>query len=108
MDAPTCPVCHQPGVREWRGKSGAKVLAHVQTYDSGRSYFRRLHTSEACAAYAAAFAAKVAAEVAAAEKAEADRAQRTRAEVLIPRYKAVYGAEALSAEWPRVAARWLP
>jgi hypothetical protein len=108
MNQPTCPTCGQPGVQQRTSKNGRPYLAHVQTYDSGRSYFRRLHTAEACAAYAAEFAARVAAEVTAEQQRQADHAKGLRAQVLIPRYKAIFGAEVLSTEWTRVAARWLP
>lgn len=44
----TCKRCGQSDLSERIGKNGRPYLAHVETYPSGRSYFRSLHTTEKC------------------------------------------------------------
>lgn len=51
MNTSTCPKCHKPGVHERPSKNGGTHLANMETYPSGISYFRSLHTTEECAKY---------------------------------------------------------
>jgi hypothetical protein len=107
MDIPTCPTCHRPGVQSrTSARTGRPYLANVETYPSGASYFRSLHTSEECASDLAAFEARIAEEIARTAAAERIRERMERGNLLTLRYKSIYGAEALATNWDAVHARW--
>jgi hypothetical protein len=107
MENPTCARCNKSGVQRRHGRTGP-YLANVETYPSGRSYFRGIHTSDECDARLADLQGRIAAEIARQERYEADLAKGRRSQVLIPRYRDAFGADALAANWGRVAERWLP
>jgi len=108
MQITTCPRCHTPGVEErYSARTGRPYFANVETYPSGRSYFRGLHTREACAEALTKFNATVQEKIDrdAADRAEAER--MARGATYARRYVAIYGPDAMRENWDRVNARWL-
>jgi hypothetical protein len=106
MNIATCPKCHKPGVEQRHGRNGA-YLANVETYPSGKSYFRTLHTREECTAHKADFEARIQESIDADAREASRIAKGKRGMALTARYKAIFGQDAIAANWDRVNARWL-
>lgn len=107
MNRPTCPTCGKSGVQTRTSKNGRKYQANVQTYDSGASYFRSLHTDAECDAFVARIKTQAAEALAREEAAQAEYDRNRRADVLIRRYIAIFGQQAAATSWETLAQRWL-